>query len=92
MRRFDPERYYATTDPELEVIGSRDALAKLRYRGEGPRYHWVGRRILYLGADLNAYLDSCVIEPPAGPRRRAPRKRAPGARTGGGGAAAPVAA
>ena len=69
MRRFDPERYYATTDPELRVLGTRDAIAKKRSRGEGPRYHRVGRRVLYLGADLNRYLDECAIDPTIAPHR-----------------------
>ena len=63
MRRFDPDRYYLTADQELELLGTPDALAKKRSRGEGPRYHKVGRRILYRGLDLNTYLDECVIEP-----------------------------
>ena len=63
MRRFDETRYYVTTDPELELLGTRDALAKQRSRREGPRYHKVGKRILYRGDDLNEYLDSCVVEP-----------------------------
>ena len=69
MRRFDPNRYYATTDPDLRVLGTRDAIAKKRSRGEGPRYHRVGRRVLYLGADLNAYLDGCAVDPTSGPGR-----------------------
>lgn len=69
MRRFDPDRYYVTTDPDLGVLGTRDAIAKKRARGEGPRYHRVGRRVLYLGADLNRYLDECAIDPTSGPGR-----------------------
>lgn len=76
MRRFQADRYYRTTAPELELVGTRDALAKQRSRGEGPRYHKIGRRVVYLGRDLNEYLDACVVEPttrragfgaPAGP-------------------------
>ena len=63
MQRFQPERYYLTTDPELLLLGTPAALAKQRTRGEGPRYHKVGKRVLYRGSDLNAFLDSCVIEP-----------------------------
>ena len=63
MDRFQPERYYLTSDPELLLLGSPAALAKQRTRGEGPRYHKVGKRVLYRGSDLNAFLDSCVIEP-----------------------------
>ena len=69
MHRFDPDRYYLTTDPELDLIGSPDALAKKRSRGEGPRYHKVGKRVLYRGSDLNAYLDECAIDPTSAPHR-----------------------
>ena len=72
MQRFDDDRYYVTTDPRLELVGTPYALAKRRSRGEGPRYHKVGKRILYLGRDLNSYLDSCVIEPTSGPGRLGP--------------------
>ena len=71
MCRFDPNKYYAASDPGLELLGSYQALAQQRSRGEGPRYHKVGRRIFYRGDDLNEYLDRCVVEPtrgPAGPR------------------------
>ena len=63
MNRFDDDRYYTTSDAELELLGTPAALAKQRSRGEGPRYHKVGKRVLYLGRDLNEFLDSCVIEP-----------------------------
>ena len=66
MRRFDEERYYLTTDPELLLLGTPAALAKKRSRGEGPTYHKVGKRVLYRGRDLNRFLDECVIEPTCG--------------------------
>ena len=63
MRRFDDERYYLTTDSELQLLGTPAALAKKRSRGEGPRYLKVGKRVLYRGRDLNQFLDESVIEP-----------------------------
>ena len=63
MLRFDDERYYVTTDSELQLLGTPAALANQRSRGEGPRYLKLGKRVLYRGRDLNAYLDECVIEP-----------------------------
>ena len=68
MRGFDSERYYLTTDPELELLGSPAALARQRSIGQGPKYLKVGRRILYRGCDLIAYLEQCVVEPTVGPR------------------------
>ena len=72
MRRFEPDRYYLTTVPELELLGTPDSLANQRSRGEGPRYHKVGKRVLYLGADLNRFLDECAIDPTSGPCRLRP--------------------
>ena len=63
MLAFDPDRFYVTTDAELSLLGSPAALAQWRHRGEGPRYHRVGRRILYRGRDLNQFLDQCAVEP-----------------------------
>ena len=59
-------------DSELLLIGSPNALALRRTRGEGPRYHRIGRRILYRGCDLNRFLEECAVEPTAhrgGPAR-----------------------
>lgn len=64
MPAFDPDRFFVTSDPELSLLGSPAALAQWRHRGEGPRYHKVGRRILYQGEALNQFLESCAVEPP----------------------------
>ena len=61
--RFETDRYYRTGDPALSIIASRGTLATWRWAGSGPRYTKFGHRILYLGADLNAWLDAHVIEP-----------------------------
>ena len=63
MTRFQADRYYRTHDPALALIATRGTLAQWRCRGHGPRYTKYGHRILYLGADLNAWLDACVVEP-----------------------------
>ena len=65
MTRFDPNRYYRTCDPELALVGTRGTLAQWRCRGVGPKYTKFGNRVLYLGADLNAWLDACVVDPGA---------------------------
>lgn len=65
MHRFDPERYYKTDAPELAVIATRGTLSQWRHRSYGPKYTRFGNRVLYLGADLNAWLDERVIEPQA---------------------------
>ncbi len=61
--RFETDRYYRPGDAALSVIASRGTLATWRWAGRGPRYTKFGHRILYLGADLNAWLDARVIEP-----------------------------
>ena len=61
--RFEADRYYRSFDPALSVIASPGTLATWRWQGRGPRYTKFGHRILYLGADLNAWLDARVVEP-----------------------------
>ena len=52
MTRFDPTRYYRTTDPELSILATRVTLAQWRHRGEGPAYFRFGNRVLYEGRGL----------------------------------------
>ena len=61
--RFEDRRYYRPGDAALSVIASRGTLATWRWQGCGPRYTKFGHRILYLGSDLNAWLDARVVEP-----------------------------
>ena len=63
MRRFEPDRYYLTSDPELALIATRGTLAQWRHRAVGPRYLKYGNRVVYLGADLNAWLDAHIVDP-----------------------------
>ena len=68
FHRFDPEGYYRANDPALGVIATYGTLAHWRCHGAGPRYTRFGHRVLYRGADLNAWLDAHVVEaqqPPA---------------------------
>ena len=65
MHRFEADRYYPTTAPELAVIGTRGTLAQWRHRGEGPPYIRFGNRVLYQGATLNSWLDAHRVEPRA---------------------------
>ena len=65
MKRFDDDTYYRTDDPALAILATRGTLSQWRHRGVGPRYVRLGGRVLYLGRDLNDYLDSLVIEPAA---------------------------
>lgn len=60
---FEQHRSYVLGDPELDIIGDRDKLAQWRHKGNGPAYYKLGRKIIYLGADLNAWAESCKVEP-----------------------------
>ena len=63
MKRFDPDRYYLTTDPELALLATRGTLSQWRHRGEGPPYVKFGNRILYEGRELNRWIDEHVVHP-----------------------------
>lgn len=45
MKRFEEDRYYVTSDPELRLIGTPGGLAQLRYQGRGPTYTKVGNKV-----------------------------------------------
>ncbi len=62
---FEPDRFYRTIDPDLEIIATRGTLAQWRHFGRGPAYVRFGNRVLYRGSDLNAWLDNHVIKPKA---------------------------
>ena len=61
MRRFDPDRYYRATDPEMRLIGTPGSLANWRSEGAGPPFVKIGARVAYRGRDLNKWLDSRTV-------------------------------
>lgn len=47
-----------------EQLGvSVHTLRMWRHRGRGPVYSKLGRRVLYLPPDLDAYLEQCRVQP-----------------------------
>lgn len=60
---FESGRSYVLGDPELDVIGSREKLAQWRHQGKGPAYYKLGRKIVYLGNDLNAWVERQRTDP-----------------------------
>ena len=60
---FDQNRNYVLGDPELEIIGNSDKLAQWRHKKMGPAFYRLGRKIIYSGADLNAWADANRIDP-----------------------------
>lgn len=63
---FETNRNYVLGDPELELIGSREKLAQWRHKRRGPPYYKLGRKIVYRGADLNAWAEAHRVEPSEG--------------------------
>ena len=57
---FKNNQMYATADPALAQIGTPSTLRFWRHVGRGPDYIKIGEgrrgRVLYHGADLNAFL------------------------------------
>ena len=60
---FQNNRTYVLGDPELALIGSREKLAQWRHRMVGPPWVSIGRKITYLGSDLNAWIAANRTDP-----------------------------
>ena len=60
---FDDQRNYVLGDPELDLLGGREKLAQWRHKGRGPAFYRLGRKIIYRGADLNAWMAQNRVEP-----------------------------
>lgn len=60
---FEQNRIYVLGDKELNIIGDRYKLAQWRHKGVGPAFYKLGRKIVYRGADLNAWADAQRVEP-----------------------------
>lgn len=66
LKTFDDDRHYILGDPELGLIGNREKLAQWRHKRKGPPYYKLGRKIIYRGADLNAWLAKNRMDPENG--------------------------
>ena len=64
--RIEDDILYLTSDPELLAIATPRTMAKWRRMGVGPPFMKFSRRILYLGRDINEWLDRLRVEPLAG--------------------------
>lgn len=60
---FEDDRSYLLGDPELDIIGDRQKLAQWRHKMKGPAFYRLGRKIIYCGSDLNAWLASNRVDP-----------------------------
>ena len=63
---FEQNRTYVLGDPELEIIGDREKLAQWRHKRIGPAFYRLGRKIVYRGADLNAWAEAQRVDPGKG--------------------------
>ena len=62
---FEQNRNYVLGDAELDLIGDRHKLAQWRHKKIGPPFYRLGRKIIYRGADLNAWAEANRVEPSA---------------------------
>lgn len=60
---FENDRNYVLGDPDLDLIGDRDKLAQWRHKKIGPAFYKLGRKIIYRGADLNAWAEANRVDP-----------------------------
>ena len=60
---FENHRSYVLGDPELNILGNREKLAQWRHKMKGPPFYRLGRKIVYRGADLNAWVEANRIDP-----------------------------
>lgn len=60
---FEQNRSYVLGDPELEIIGDRAKLAQWRHKSIGPAHYRLGRKIIYRGAELNAWAEAHRVDP-----------------------------
>ena len=58
---YDPHKLYDASDPALLPLGEPTTMRHWRQEGRGPNYIKNGHRILYSGAQLNAYIDQCTV-------------------------------
>ena len=63
---FEQNRNYVLGDPELDLIGDRMKLAQWRHKSMGPAFYRLGRKIIYKGADLNAWAEANRVDPGQG--------------------------
>ena len=60
---FEQDRNYLPGDEDLNIIGDRAKLAQWRHKGMGPAFYKLGRKIIYRGADLNAWVEANRVDP-----------------------------
>ena len=59
---FEQNRNYVLGDKELDILGDRGKLAQWRHKKTGPAFYRLGRKIVYRGADLNAWAEANRVD------------------------------
>ena len=59
---FDNEKLYFANDPDVLRLASYFTMAHWRSEGRGPAFHRIGNKIMYKGADLNAWIRRQRVE------------------------------
>lgn len=65
MKLFEEDRNYVLGDQELNLIGNCNKLAQWRHKRMGPAFYKLGRKVIYRGADLNAWAEANRHDPAA---------------------------
>ncbi|MCL5776438.1 helix-turn-helix domain-containing protein [Limibaculum sp. FT325] len=60
--KIESDCYYSPSANEMRTIGAVQTLARWRHEGKGPAYIKSGSRVLYLGADVLAWLAARRVE------------------------------
>ena len=63
MELFEENRNYVLGDQELNLIGDCNKLAQWRHKRMGPAFYKLGRKVIYRGADLNAWAEAQRVDP-----------------------------
>lgn len=56
MEIFEAGRVYDDSDKELDLIATKNKRAAWRHQRTGPSFLKFGRRVKYLGSDLNDWI------------------------------------
>lgn len=62
ISHFEEKKLYSAHDSEMRLFGSVQLLAQWRCRGKGPAYTKIGRTPMYIGSDLNKFLNDRRVE------------------------------
>ena len=62
---FDAATFYTAEDLAAAKVAQAGTLANWRSQGKGPPYKKLGGKVVYLGADLNRWINEQTVDPAA---------------------------